>query len=121
MINSDGNILALRRSNTDPGRPNTWDLPGGQLEEGEPLEDSLKREIMEETGVTVSNFRLFDAVASYNKKREYWVSIVYLAEVDMPSIKLSYEHDEYQWITKEEFLKRESSPKIIRYLNKLSI
>ena len=32
LVRADGKILALRRSKTDPARPLTWDLPGGDVE-----------------------------------------------------------------------------------------
>ncbi|MCX6716326.1 MAG: NUDIX domain-containing protein [Candidatus Taylorbacteria bacterium] len=120
IINREGKILALHRSLTDPSRPLTWDLPGGQLEEGEALEANVQREIQEETGIKIGDFKIFDATASLNKKGEYWVQIGYLAEVDMPDIVLSYEHDSYAWLTKDEFLKLESSTKIKRFLSKIN-
>ncbi|MFK4327956.1 mutator protein MutT [Bacillus sp. RC55] len=34
-------------------RADTWEMPGGQVEEGEALDQAVCREIMEETGLTV--------------------------------------------------------------------
>ncbi|MES2225303.1 MAG: NUDIX hydrolase [Patescibacteria group bacterium] len=119
VLNSEGKILALRRSDTDPSRPLTWDLPGGYLEEGEVLEESARREIREEAGIQVDDLRIFDAAAGQSQKGEYWVQICYVAHVDMPEIIISWEHDLYEWLTKEEFLARESSEKIVRFLQKL--
>ena len=111
--------MSLHRSATDPSRPLTWDLPGGQLEEGEDLEASIKREIKEETGIKSVNLSIFDAVGQYNKMGQYWVQIGYIARVDMPEVKLSFEHHEYAWLSKEEFLRLESSDKIRRFISKL--
>ncbi|MEA3441578.1 MAG: NUDIX hydrolase [Chloroflexota bacterium] len=44
-----------------------WEVPGGQVEEGEDLFAALKREIFEETGITISIGRLvgvYDRVQS---------------------------------------------------------
>ncbi len=34
-------------------RSDTWELPGGQVEEGEPLDKAVVRECLEETNVTI--------------------------------------------------------------------
>jgi len=120
ILNSGGKILALRRSGTDPSRPLTWDFPGGQLEDGENLEESMRREIREEAGIEVADLRVFDAYGNYDKQGEFWVMICYLAHSDAPEIVLSYEHDQYQWLTREEFLKLESSEKIKYFLQRLA-
>ncbi|MSV33991.1 MAG: NUDIX domain-containing protein [Bryobacterales bacterium] len=42
-----------------------WSIPGGLLETGEKLEDALRREVLEETGLTVeilSRFDLFERI-----------------------------------------------------------
>ncbi len=119
VFNSAGKILALRRSDTDPSRPLTWDLPGGQLEERENLEESMRREIREEAGIEVEDLIVRGAYGSTNKRNEYWVMILYHAKVTDPVITLSYEHDQYEWLTKEEFIARESSDKITHFLSQL--
>lgn len=119
LIREDGNILALRRSHTDPTRPLTWDLPGGEVEFGEDLMASIRREIREEVGFDVSDLVLLDIIGWVNPRKEYWVGVGYFAKVPMEvAVTLSFEHCEFEWISKEEFLTRESTFRIKRFLEK---
>jgi len=61
FLNPQGEILLLLRDNK-PGipYPNTWDLPGGHLEEGETPTDCVCREMREELpGLNLGNFRAY--------------------------------------------------------------
>jgi 8-oxo-dGTP diphosphatase len=53
-----GPILLVERG----GKPlkGYWSLPGGLVETGELLEDALRREILEETGLRIEPVRFFD-------------------------------------------------------------
>ncbi|MFE5860207.1 NUDIX domain-containing protein [Streptomyces virginiae] len=55
IVIEDGQILLLDQD-TDGDR--SWSLPGGKVEPGETLEQALKREMLEETGVEVEVGRL---------------------------------------------------------------
>lgn len=50
-----GNCLAVIKKKAGPYQ-NRYDLPGGSMEAGELLEDTLCREFKEETGMTVTNY-----------------------------------------------------------------
>jgi 8-oxo-dGTP diphosphatase len=49
ITNENGEVLLVRNYH----RSDTMEMPGGQVEEGESLEDAIHREILEETGVIV--------------------------------------------------------------------
>lgn len=53
MADNDGKILMGLRSAHGPN-PNYWEFPGGQLEEGETLEECLQREWLEELNLHIS-------------------------------------------------------------------
>ncbi|MYA50831.1 MAG: NUDIX domain-containing protein [Chloroflexi bacterium] len=51
-----GRVLLAKRSSTARHYPDVWDLFGGHVEEGEPLEEALRREAREELGVDIEAF-----------------------------------------------------------------
>ena len=52
LLVRNGRVLLGKRR--FPPRQGYWDLPGGFLEEGERPEDGLRREFIEETGLTIT-------------------------------------------------------------------
>jgi 8-oxo-dGTP diphosphatase len=54
-------LLGLRKDHPSKIYRDHWDLPGGQIEPGETVEEALKREFLEETGLTIVRARLTDA------------------------------------------------------------
>lgn len=101
LINSDGLILTLRRSSTDVIRPLTWDLPGGGVEDNEDPTDAVIRETEEEAGIKLENPQVFRVKTT--TKEKYVIRILYYGYVDKSDVTLSFEHDQYKWVTKEEF------------------
>ena len=53
FIKKDGKILVGKRKGSHGAA--TWALPGGHLEPGESFEACCKREVLEETGLTIKN------------------------------------------------------------------
>jgi len=62
VVDNSGQVLVIRRR--DNGH---WEPPGGVLEIGESFEDGVRREIHEETGITVSVDRLTGAYKNMNR------------------------------------------------------
>lgn len=51
IVQRDGELLMVKRAQ-DPAA-GSWSLPGGRVEMGERLEDALRREVFEETGLEI--------------------------------------------------------------------
>lgn len=61
-------------------REGCWTLPSGRVEPGETAESAAHRELLEETGATVSNLEVMCYVHSFMFGLDYW-GITYIGEV----------------------------------------
>lgn len=98
-------FLALKRSSDSFQRPNDWDLAGGNVLFGQLHEDSLRKEIFEETNLEVGNFVPVQIVTTYDSEKEiYYIFTGFHCQAENSDVKISAEHCEYRWVTKEKFL-----------------
>lgn len=99
-IIKDSKILVLKKTleegKNDYGK-NLYDLPGGRLEYGEDLIEGLKREVLEETGLNISDIKIIDGTSIINKEKINLVILQYTAKYCSGEILLSEEHDSYEW------------------------
>ena len=121
VVNNLGELLLLRRSQSDERRPGEWDIPGGWVEDGEDILAAALRETQEEAGLKVDNARLVFAITE-PVEPEYgsgtWV--VFMEKVyDRPPVTLSDEHDHYTWMPMKaalEEVKYHRQKKMIQYV-----
>tara|TARA_Y100000589_G_C26638653_1_gene421109 strand:+ start:44 stop:469 length:426 start_codon:yes stop_codon:yes gene_type:complete len=93
VVFKDNKILLLKRSNYLKKYAGEWDLPGGHLVEDEATEDGLRREVEEETNLSLKNIKKLtkDGKMSYFK-----------ADAGPEDIKLSDEHTEHKYFSESE-------------------
>jgi 8-oxo-dGTP diphosphatase len=110
MVREDGQVLIVRRSESDSHEPNMWEMPGGKIDPGQPPEESLRREIFEETGLGVEeilpNMLLVESFVLQEGKYagSLYVSVVCVAKVIEGDVVLSNEHSEYKWVQFSELM-----------------
>ena len=120
-----GKVLILTESNT-----NFLDLPGGRADKGEEtlaIEKIIKREIIEELGRGVKYKILKPAIQyrRYNQfKKVYTFITAYEAKYLSGKIKLSPEHQKYEWINPKKqnlknraFNNKEEKEAFLNYFN----
>jgi len=101
--NKDGKYLVLFKSDKDDINPKQIDIPGGRMNFGEKFEDSLRREVREELGIEIM-VGDYSRVWSLIKDNLHLVGITFNAKYLVGDIKLSFEHDSYSWVNKEEII-----------------
>ena len=94
VVRDDGRVLVIRRH--DNGR---WEAPGGVLELDESFEEGVRREVLEETGLTVAVERL---TGVYKNLARGVVALVYRCHPIDGDIHPTAEAREVGWMTTEE-------------------
>lgn len=99
-----GNFLMNKRGQNCRDEQGTWDPGGGGVEFGESVEETVKKEIMEEYGTDVikQEFLGFrDIHREANGKKTHWIGLDFKVLVDRNKAKNGEPHkfDDVQWFT----------------------
>lgn len=101
---AEDNILLVRH----PRRG--WEIPGGQVDEGENLLHALEREVREETGVEI---RVGALTGIYSKaSAPALLILVFLCDYADGALRPSPESPEVSWIPQDQVLDRVTHPAI---------
>jgi 8-oxo-dGTP pyrophosphatase MutT (NUDIX family) len=73
LVFVEGRVLLAQRRDID-----WWNLPGGGMEPGETVEEALRREVLEETGLHVEPVKL---VGVYSKPQKQEVVMTFLCRI----------------------------------------
>lgn len=96
ITDSDGKILILKRSVDSKTNPGKWELPGGKVDQGEPFDQALLREVKEETGLLITMDNVVGA-SQQSLPLIRAVHIIMAAKIVGGELNLSSEHEGYAW------------------------
>jgi 8-oxo-dGTP pyrophosphatase MutT (NUDIX family) len=100
LLNSDNEVLLLKRSQYSDRRAGEWELVGGGVEAGESPNIAASREIAEETGLAVklaTSDIVFAQTRFLDDGDTNVIWITYIGRTISTAVRLSEEHTEYQW------------------------
>jgi 8-oxo-dGTP pyrophosphatase MutT (NUDIX family) len=94
-----GHVLVIRTHKWG----NRWGIPGGKIERGESSITALRREILEETGISLQDIEFAmvqDCIDSPEFQRpEHFLLLNYVACACSTAVQLNDEAEEFQWLT----------------------
>ena len=80
VLNDEGQVFLAQRGEKATNERGRWEFPGGKVSFGETLMASLKREFMEEYGMTIEILELLSVDDHIlEDEGQHWVSPTYIA------------------------------------------
>jgi mutator protein MutT len=101
VIFDDERVLLIRRGNAP--LKGDWSLPGGVVEVGETLSEALRREVLEETGLTVEVGPLVEVIdriqrGSDDRVEYHFVILDYLCRAADGSLGAGSDAADVRWV-----------------------
>jgi 8-oxo-dGTP diphosphatase len=107
VLRRGGQLLLCRRSRERLHYPGVWDLPGGHVDENESLQEAIRRELLEELGITA---RVPEGDPWFTQRVDADLQFsVFLVDawVGEPRNCAVDEHEEVRWVSPRELAELE--------------
>lgn len=69
FVNREGKVLLQLRRGDESYYPGYWTLPGGKIGQDESTKDALRREVREELGIDLNNYKLFKKIVEKTERK----------------------------------------------------
>ena len=122
VLNDENQLLLIRRSADDVRNADLWEFPGGKVDAGEDIHQSLVREVMEETGLYIvekSDLIYYEneIIRSGRHGQKLYVALFHAVTLLAGDVRLSNEHSAYAWDTLDQARNRSLTDESRRALN----
>lgn len=122
VVRNKDKVLILKKSKNDYNYPSRWSFCSGYVKEFESAEDTVLREIKEETGLkakTLKKGKLFQK--SDRTKGRHWVIMPFLCKVESRNVRLDHENVGFRWINYKDIKKYPTVPGLEKDLKVLGL
>lgn len=114
IVIHDGRLLMVRRAN-DPSK-GLWTVPGGRVNPGEYLADAARREVLEETGVTVEVGELLGVLEVVGEEWHYVIHDYLATVAGGADVIAADDAEEARWVPLREVRRLECTPRFVETL-----
>lgn len=101
IIDNDKKILLVKRPSDKKLFPNAWSFPGGKREEWETLDETVVREVKEETWLDLVSFEKY-SFTEYISEKTHSINHLYIGKAEwilIPETEAKrYLYDEIKWL-----------------------
>lgn len=123
IIEKDGKFLIIKRREDEVAYPGMWTVPGGKVEAPDDCQTTLKREIFEETGITIFDKTIFIRDYGFTRPDEiHVIGLTFGCKYKSGKVNLSSDFTDFTWITLGDSKKYNLIPGIngeLRLFNKI--
>ena len=122
VVRNKGKVLILKKSPNEYHYSNKWSFCSGYVKEFEAAEDTVTREIKEETGLDakiVKKGRIFQK--DDKTKGKSWIIVPFLCETKSRNVKLDHENVDFRWINYKDIKKYKTVPGLQKDLKVLGL
>jgi len=126
LINDDGELLILKRSEKVRTYKGLWGGIAGYVEENEEPYETAIKEIREEVGIKKEDITLIKTLDPivftdfYEGKKYDWKIFPFLFKIEKKEkINIDWEHLEYRWIPPSEIVKYDTVPHLKEVVSEL--
>ncbi len=105
IVDDQGRIFVHRRSKTRRLFPGCWDFAGGHVEQSETFEDTLRREVWEETGWKLAKILAELSPKTWSENDQPRLERQYIVRVENSSLGPRLEEgkaDDFRWMGRSE-------------------
>ena len=114
IVIHDGSLLMIRRAN-EPSK-GLWTVPGGRVEPGEYLADAVRREVKEETGITVDVGELLGVLEVVGDRWHYVIHDHLATVAGDPTPTAADDASEARWVPLADVARLECTPRFVETL-----